>query len=124
MEQAVLCDFIAAGHFARHVRRMREVYAERLAALLQAARAQLDGMLEITGVEAGLQTAAWLHPGLDGTAVAEAAAVRRVDVSALSRYSQLRQPREGLRLGFAAVDVPRSAVACVSSVSRSVNSLQ
>ncbi|HEX3530828.1 MAG TPA: low temperature requirement protein A, partial [Thermoanaerobaculia bacterium] len=30
-EQAVLCDFITEGHFGRHVRRMREVYAERLA---------------------------------------------------------------------------------------------
>jgi GntR family transcriptional regulator/MocR family aminotransferase len=72
---------------------------------LHAARTQLDGLLEITGVEAGLQTAAWLRPGLDGTAVAEAAAARRVDVSPLSRYSRLRQTREGLRLGFAAVDV-------------------
>jgi GntR family transcriptional regulator/MocR family aminotransferase len=82
------------------------VYAERRTALLQAARTQLDGLLEPTGVEAGLQTAAWLRSGLDATSVAEAAAARRVDVSPLSRYAQGRQTREGLRLGFAAVDVP------------------
>jgi GntR family transcriptional regulator/MocR family aminotransferase len=105
MEQAVLSDFIVGGHFARHVRRMREAYAERLAALLQSARAHLDGLMEITGVEAGLHTAAWLREGLNGVAVAEAAAVRRVDVSPLSRYSHGHPIREGLRLGFAAVDV-------------------
>jgi len=31
LEQAILCDFITEGHFARHIRRMRELYAERLA---------------------------------------------------------------------------------------------
>jgi GntR family transcriptional regulator/MocR family aminotransferase len=30
LEQAVLCDFIAEGHFGRHLRRMRQIYAERL----------------------------------------------------------------------------------------------
>src|SRR6185436_7958799 len=27
LDQAVLCDFITEGHFARHLRRMRQVYA-------------------------------------------------------------------------------------------------
>jgi GntR family transcriptional regulator/MocR family aminotransferase len=31
--QAVLCDFITEGHFARHVRAMRELYGSRLAVL-------------------------------------------------------------------------------------------
>ncbi len=30
-DQAVLCDFIVDGHLARHLRRMRNLYAERLA---------------------------------------------------------------------------------------------
>jgi GntR family transcriptional regulator / MocR family aminotransferase len=30
LEQVVLCDFITEGYFGNHVRRMREVYAERL----------------------------------------------------------------------------------------------
>ncbi|HEV2643231.1 MAG TPA: PLP-dependent aminotransferase family protein, partial [Candidatus Elarobacter sp.] len=58
LEQAVVCDFIVEGHFGRHVRRMREVYAERLSVLAECARRELSGLLEIIGVEAGLQTAA------------------------------------------------------------------
>jgi GntR family transcriptional regulator/MocR family aminotransferase len=104
LEQAVLCDFIAEGHFGRHVRRMREVYAERLAVLLECARQRLTGLLEISGVEAGLQTAAWLCGGVDGESAAAAAAARDVEATPLSRYSRGRVEREGLQLGFAAVD--------------------
>ncbi len=104
LEQAVLCDFIAEGHFGRHVRRMREVYAERLGVLLESARERLAGLLEISGVEAGLQTAGWLRPGIDAEAAAKAAARRDVDVIPLSRFHRGRPVREGLQLGFAAVD--------------------
>ncbi len=41
-EQAVLCDFITEGHFGRHLRRMREIYAERLSVLLEAAREKVS----------------------------------------------------------------------------------
>ncbi|HET7600595.1 MAG TPA: PLP-dependent aminotransferase family protein [Gemmatimonadales bacterium] len=104
LDQAVLCDFITEGHFGRHVRRMREIYAERRAVLLDAAREQLGGLLEIVGVEAGLQTAGRLGEGLDGATAAKAAAARDVEVTPLSRYAFGRQVPEGLQLGFAAVD--------------------
>jgi len=104
LEQAVLCDFITEGHFGRHLRRMRQVYAERLSVLLECARQSLAGLLEISGVEAGLQTAGWLSNGIDGERAAAAAAKRNVEVTPLSRYSVGRMAREGLQLGFAAVD--------------------
>ncbi len=103
-EQAVLCDFISEGHFGRHLRRMREVYAERLSALLQGAREKLGGLLEISEIEAGLQTVGWLCKGIDGESATRAAAVRDVEIFPLSRYSRGRIAREGLQLGFAAVD--------------------
>ena len=105
LTQAVLCDFIAQGHFARHVRRMREIYAERRGALLEAARERLAGALAITGVDAGLQTAAWLTAGHDAIQVEARAAERDVNVTALGRYAHGRTRPQGLHLGFAAVDV-------------------
>jgi len=104
IEQAILCDFITEGHFGRHLRRMREVYGRRLSILLECAQQSLCGMLEISGVEAGLQIAGWLHAGLNAESVATAAAMRGVEVTALSRYRQGAAVREGLQLGFAAVD--------------------
>jgi len=104
LDQIVLCDFITEGHFGRHLRRMRQIYAERLSILMDSARQRLAGLLEISDVEAGLQTAAWLRDGLNGESAAKAAAARNVDVTPLSRYSRGPVAREGLQLGFAAVD--------------------
>lgn len=105
LEQLVLTDFITEGHFARHVRRMREVYAERLSVLVEEARSRLAGLLELSPVEAGLQTAAWLCGGIDAESAAAAAAKRNVDVTPLNRYSRGALAREGLQLGFAALDL-------------------
>jgi GntR family transcriptional regulator/MocR family aminotransferase len=110
LDQAVLCDFIVDGHFARHLRRMRGVYAERLSTLLQSARETLHGLLDISSVEAGLQTVGWLRGGISGQSAARAAAARNVDTIPLSVYTRGRallnglQLGEGLQLGFAAVD--------------------
>jgi len=104
LEQAVLCDFITEGHFGRHLRRMREIYAERSTTLVTAARERLGGLLELSDLEAGLQTAGWLGKGIDGEAAAQEAEKRGVEVTPLSRYTRGRVVREGLQLGFAAVD--------------------
>jgi GntR family transcriptional regulator / MocR family aminotransferase len=103
LEQAILCDFIVEGHFARHIRRMRELYAERLGVLLSCAREKLAGALQISTVEAGLQTVGWLERGRSAERVASLAAQRDVEVVPLSRYASGNSRREGLILGFAAV---------------------
>jgi GntR family transcriptional regulator/MocR family aminotransferase len=104
IDQVVLCDFMTEGHFGRHVRRMREVYAARLAVLLRAVREQLGDHVEVSPVEAGLQTPVTFRRDLDGVVVRHAAALRGVEVFELSRYGALRLARDGLLLGFAAVD--------------------
>ena len=105
LDQAALCDFITEGHFARHIRRMRELYSERLAVFLESSRARLGGLLEIPEVEAGLQTVGWLAPGIPAEQAAHEAARHEVEVVPLSRYSSRpRSSRQGLLLGFAAVD--------------------
>ena len=105
IDQAILADFINEGHFARHVRRMRELYAQRLSTLLECARRQLKGLLEIPDVEAGLRTVGWLQRGIRAEAAAKAAGARDVEVVPLDRYSFGRADREGLVIGFAAFDV-------------------
>ena len=104
LEQAVLCDFITEGHFARHIRRMRELYAERLSVLLEGAREKLSGVLEISTVEAGLQTVGWLKNGMSAEQAAVRAEERNVEVVPLSRYASGRAKQNGIVLGFAAVN--------------------
>ena len=102
LDQAVLCDFISEGHLGRHLRRMREVYSERLSVLLESAREKLGGLLEISSIEAGLQTVGWLGARIDEEMAAKAAAVRQVEVIPLSWYDRGQPTRKGLQLGFAA----------------------
>jgi GntR family transcriptional regulator/MocR family aminotransferase len=103
-EQTVLCDFITEGHFGRHLRRMREVYAERRSVLMESSRRRLTGLLELSSVEAGLQTVGWLCQGIDSAAARRVAQARKVEVTPLSIYSHGAMRREGLQLGFAAVN--------------------
>lgn len=104
MDQVVLNDFIGEGHFARHLRRMRKLYSERLSILLEEANAHLSGLAEMSVVEAGLQTTAKLCDGLDANAVAAAAIARKVDVAPVSRYGGRSAERSVLQLGFAAIN--------------------
>jgi GntR family transcriptional regulator/MocR family aminotransferase len=103
-EQTVLCDFIGEGHFERHLRRMREVYAQRLTTLIESGRRRLAGLIELSDVEAGLQTVGWLKQGIDAKAARRAAGLRGVEVIPLRVYSRIPMQRQGLQMGFAAVN--------------------
>jgi GntR family transcriptional regulator/MocR family aminotransferase len=103
LEQAVLADFIVEGHFARHLRKMRSLYAERRAAILQAAR---EINLEIHPPEAGMHCVAWLPDGMDVLAlVRKAAADQGVDIAPISHFSIEPLARDGILLGYSEYSV-------------------
>jgi len=113
LEQTVLCDFIEQGHFGRHLRRMREVYSQRLGVLIENGRRNLAGLLEISEIEAGLQTVGLLNPGVNGREASKAAWKRGIEVVSIrGLYSVDGNERkitnagtqDGLQLGFAAID--------------------
>jgi GntR family transcriptional regulator/MocR family aminotransferase len=103
LEQEVLAEFIADGHFERHVRRARTRYAERRAALLAALDAHLGDRVEVVGANAGVHVLVWLR---DVTAralprVIEAAAGQGVGVYSIAPYFFRPPRRAGLILGYA-----------------------
>jgi GntR family transcriptional regulator/MocR family aminotransferase len=100
--QAVLADFIADGHFARHLRRMRTLYAERQEALVKSARRELGGLLEVEPGEAGMHLVGWLPENVDDRVAARAAAEAGVTTAPLSAYRMGAPGRGGLLLGYAA----------------------
>ena len=97
LEQAVLADFMIEGHFTRHLRRMRALYAERRRALLEAAR-KLP--LEIDAPEAGIHCVGWLPDGIDDLELASRAANYDLDLTPVSNFSLEALPRKGLLLGY------------------------
>ena len=103
LDQAVLADFILEGHFARHLRRMRLVYAERLQALREAAERCCRGVLRLRPVRTGLHALADLD-GVDAGRVVREAAARGVETAAAAAYCAGRTPAvNALVLGFGAV---------------------
>lgn len=108
--QIVLTDFITEGHFGRHIKRTREVYAERRAALLNAAGSLLSDHLLLGPADGGLQLSAMFRKQRNDETVMQEAFERGIEVRALSQfYNAERTPAEkkrslsGLVLGFAAV---------------------
>ena len=104
VEQAALADFITEGHFARHIRRMRALYAERQAALVEAARATLGGAVALEPAEAGMHLVGWLGEQVDDLALSARAAAQGLEVPALRRYLAEARLRGGLLLGYTALD--------------------
>jgi GntR family transcriptional regulator/MocR family aminotransferase len=105
LEQAVVAEFITEGHFARHIRRMRVLYAERQAALVEAAQ-QLSAWLTIRPSEAGLHTLGWLPAGSDDQAIAQLAAQHQIITPPLSHYYIEPGEQRGLLLGYASGPIP------------------
>jgi GntR family transcriptional regulator/MocR family aminotransferase len=102
--QAVLTDFLEQGHFDAHVRHMRELYRSRQEALLEAARAELGGLLELPPADAGFHLVGRLPAGVADRKAAERAAAAGVDTVPLSFFATDPLARGGLVLGYAAVD--------------------
>ncbi len=101
LEQAVLAEFILEGHFAHHVRRMRQVYAERMNVLLEAARKKLSGRLDVQPAISGMRTIGWLPEGEKDQIVAVRARSCGLEVIALTQFAVHYPPPSGLILGFA-----------------------
>jgi GntR family transcriptional regulator/MocR family aminotransferase len=103
-DQAVLCDFIVDGHLARHLRRMRSLYGERLEALMEGARQHLGGLLEISNVRAGLYTIGYLKNGMTSRQAEKLAAAQGIEVLAVDRCTLRRPDPNALLLGFGGFD--------------------
>jgi len=101
LQQAVLAEFILEGHFAHHVRRMRQIYAERIGVLVEAARQKLAGRLEVEHAASGMRTIGWLRGGGNDVQVAQQARARGLELAALSRFTLRHPSPAGLLLGFA-----------------------
>ncbi len=101
LEQMALADFIAEGHFGRHLRKMRLLYLERRNALVDTLRRELGDILDIAVPEAGMHLVAWLPAGLNAQAVVRRAAANGLHIVPISQYSLRPLQRDGLMLGFA-----------------------
>jgi GntR family transcriptional regulator/MocR family aminotransferase len=106
LAQDTLAAFIAEGHLARHVRKMRRVYAGRHEALLRAIASHAPDALQPIPSTAGLHLAVRLR-GTRGRDVAARAKEAGVLVHALDSFATVSPAPNGLVLGYGMIEAAR-----------------
>jgi GntR family transcriptional regulator/MocR family aminotransferase len=111
IEQETLAAFIGEGHMARHVRRMRGVYAARREALLAGLRAFSRWLEPIPSV-AGLHLSAHADDSVDAAALADLARQHDVGVTPIRTFYFGPPTRQALAFGYGAIDERAIVEAC------------
>jgi len=109
--QAIVTAFIEEGHFARHIRRMRQLYAERREALAAALQKACGERMILDVPAGGMHLVGRLPSGASDVDLAMAARQRQLWPVALSGCAVKRAVGPGLLIGFANVPTDVAAAA-------------
>ena len=107
--QAVVAAFMEEGHFAAHIRRMREMYRNQRDALVAALRRRLGDHLTVDPPDQGMHLVAYTRSGLSDVTVERAGREHGVIVRAMSRLYVEAPAQSALMLGFSGY--PRQIIA-------------
>ena len=99
--QAGVAEFMAQGHFSRHVKKMRLLYETRRAVTQRVFRQVLGDRLRIELQPGGLHMLGMLADHEDDVGLAERARAAGLALQPLSRWYLCAKPRPGLLFGFA-----------------------
>jgi GntR family transcriptional regulator/MocR family aminotransferase len=108
--QASVADFMAEGHFSRHLKKMRLLYAERRAITQRVFQQVLGDRIRIDLQPGGLHLLAQLADHENDVLVDERARAVGIAMHPLSRWYINAKPRQGLLMGFANVPDEREAM--------------
>lgn len=100
-EQAALAAFINEGHFTQHLRKMRQLYAQRQAALRAALVRHWPWPCQVLGGACGLHLVLTLPDDIADVQAAAAALDKGLSPRPLSAYGTGGLPRNGLVMGYA-----------------------
>lgn len=113
MTQAILAQFMSAGHFARHIQRMRRLYSERRAQTMAALERGLQGCVRVEPSPGGMHLVLRLPPETSDRRLAEQLLQEGMAVQPLSpwwvgapqgpailaSFTNCTQPEQAERLG-------------------------
>jgi GntR family transcriptional regulator/MocR family aminotransferase len=105
--QAATARFIESGHLARHVRRMRGVYAARRDAVRSGLADSLADHLEVLPSAAGLHVTATFRAPRDDRRITRGALSDGLAVQPLSLFGLAEPGPPGVMIGFGAIGAER-----------------
>jgi len=120
--QMGVAAFIAEGHLARHVRRMRGIYRQRRQLLLELLRTDFAQWLQPIPSTYGMHVGAFARKPLDLDGTTDELLRGNVKLHTFSRYHLGQPPRTGLIFGYGCVDraqIKRGLAALAGAFSRS-----
>jgi GntR family transcriptional regulator / MocR family aminotransferase len=109
--QAVLADFISEGHFARHIRKMRALYSERRAVLVDSLRREFGSIVNVLGDSAGMHVTIKLSQEGKDQELSNRAAKESLWLWPLSSCYITQPADDGFILGFGSAtvaEIPRA----------------
>nr|WP_261108546.1 PLP-dependent aminotransferase family protein [Serratia quinivorans] len=101
--QAVTAEFIQQGHFAAHIRYMRQLYRSRRDRLLEEVQEKLGHFATPQPAGGGLQLGVWLPPGQEEALTHQAQYLGVVTPGLAAQYHTSAGRRDGWLLGFSAL---------------------
>ncbi|MBA5236147.1 PLP-dependent aminotransferase family protein [Pectobacterium aroidearum] len=113
LPQATVATFMEQGHFARHLRRMRSLYAIRRGYLVDELLQTLGSHLIVQPQAGGIHVLARLAARGNDQSLAAAAQSHGLAIQALNDWRMSRSSHGGLLMGFTNVTEPAMAKALV-----------
>lgn len=104
LTQAAMNEFIVDGHFARHLRRMRALYAARQSAMLNGLRGEFGNEVQISNTDTGMDLVLWLPKSISDATASQLASKAGITSMPMSFLYSGSPRRGGLFLGFGAID--------------------
>jgi GntR family transcriptional regulator / MocR family aminotransferase len=98
--QAALAEFMEQGHFTRHIRRMRALYAERRGALAEGLKEVFGDTLRLSLQAGGMHLIGWPRGRTSDRELERRARQAGLGPKALSAFSTAKACPPGLLLGF------------------------
>jgi GntR family transcriptional regulator/MocR family aminotransferase len=119
LEQRVVASFMAEGHFARHLRRMRSLYAARRNALVEALSATFGYRVKLALQAGGMHLIARFADAIDDNELARRALAHGLVPTALSSLTVRHACGTGLLLSFTnipATEAPTMAARLAAAI--------
>ncbi|WP_175813265.1 PLP-dependent aminotransferase family protein [Burkholderia contaminans] len=118
--QSVVADFMEQGHFARHLKKMRALYATRRAWLIDALGKVFGDTLDIPPRAGGLHVVAYWRTAVDDRAFARMANLQGFSIQPLNDWSPGGRLPPGMLLGFTNLTSAQQALTLVRRLYRLV----
>lgn len=123
LEQETLAAFIAEGHLARHIRKMRKVYEERRTVLTNAIKRHCGDFLEPIPAVCGLHLTALIRGNVQATSIAIKANEAGIGLYTLDRYPIAGNGENGFAFGLGMIKSEQidEAIKCLAELGDSAN---